>query len=742
MVLSESYSSLLKKLIFNPRLTDVLIKIYEKKEISLEELDNYLKDPDFLRESLVFLDSNKFITRSGNTIYYKPLVDYVNINNFVDNYKIAKELFYDEVISTNKTRAFNIAILEEKLNEVFASVNKYTQISSNFRAIYKIKDLYPKAADIAIQIIGVNSLEVYDVKDNLIKNSFYKYTSSENFIQSDFEKKTINECSQIKEPIIVNEPQTNSLTVKKIFAVYPVIENNKLVNILLFGFDTANVSMIKDNIIDLINGFVLNFTLTLRTVNMIKVLEDKVAERTNELNKANKDLKSINEEISSKNRAKIKEIEIAANIQRTVIPDPRYIPKIGPLSLGAVWIPMPMKKTGEKDIVVKEVSGDFFNYYKINNDEYGFVIADASGHGIPAALLTMMASAALSFNSRKGGTTAEICERSNREIHKAIGTIGSYLTVFYLKINLKTLKTQFTNAGHHKAIVYRKKTGKLEDWNSEGFFIGAVEDSLYGYGESYLEPGDKVVLTTDGIEEARRLLPEEVDENKFISRILEKVGQEDKDFLLKIYDNKNGKYVINKRELSIEEADRLIEICNAIGYNVHEEGDKTRADFFAEERLKNFIINNAHLHAKDFAEKLIQEVEIFGNGEPADDDRTILVIDVGSTVTNSKNVLIEDAITKISSKNFKEAETILLKYIKEYGEEPDVMLDLAEVYIMSNQDSKAEAIYKEMLKKYPNDYRIYQGLSKVELNRHNYEKAAEYKEESLKIMTRMKKKKK
>jgi len=47
-----------------------------------------------------------------------------------------------------------------------------------------------------------------------------------------------------------------------------------------------------------------------------------------------------------------------------------------------------------------------------------------------------------------------------------------------------------------------------------------------------------------------------------------------------------------------------------------------------------------------------------------------------------------------------------------------------------------------MLKKYPNDYRIYQGLSKVELNRHNYEKAAEYKEESLKIMTRMKKKKK
>ncbi|PKL12174.1 MAG: hypothetical protein CVV50_04775, partial [Spirochaetae bacterium HGW-Spirochaetae-6] len=469
-----------------------------------------------------------------NIFSYQDVPEYHKLENFLLKFSLAKQMYYDQVSTKFQQRAYNIIIMQEKLNERFDSLNKYSDVSADFRKIYKKSELFKKSAAIAFQFLSISAFEVYAVEEErieemeegvledshyTIKKIFHQYTGKEEYSQTEVERKHLQNALNILEPQIINTPQENSLKDKRIFAVFPLLEEGNASHLLFFGFDGKAVSMIKDSIIELLDGFSLNFRLTLKTADMIQVLEDKVAERTKELRQANMQLKEVNSEISDKNKSKLKEIEIGANIQRTVVPDPKQIPKLGPLSIGAIWVAMPMKTGEQEKVNVKEVSGDFYNYYKISEDEVGIMIADASGHGIPAALLTMMASAAFSFNSRKGGTTAEICSRSNKEIYNAIGDIGYYLTAFYIKINLKTLDVEYTNAGHHKAIVYRAATGELDEWDTEGFFIGSFQDVEYGFGTSKLYPGDKIIMTTDGIEEARNEAGEFFEEDRLINFI-------------------------------------------------------------------------------------------------------------------------------------------------------------------------------------------------------------------------------
>lgn len=538
LIKNESYQEILKELVSNPSYMEILLYIKENQQINMESLKEKISNEERLRTIIKFLIDSRLIERDGNYFIYNPAREYSDFSIFAENFQLAKNIFYDQVKKKFENRAFNVILMQEKLNETFENLDKYSELSSKFRTFYKKEDLYKKGADLAFEQIGVNAYEIYEV-DNTgkYKKMFHKYTETQEFSQTEEEIKSIESVITLKEPAIVNSVQKESLKEKRIFAIFPIIdEEEKLSNLLLFGFDNRKLSMIKDYTLELIDGFSLNFKLTLKTVEMIKVLEDKVAARTAELKEAINKMKVINAAIDEKNKSKIKEIEIGANIQRTVVPDPKNIPKIGPLSIGAVWIAMPMKIAGQDRTNVKEVAGDFFNFYKISDEEVGIVIADASGHGIPAALLTMMASAAFSFNSRKGGTTAEICARSNQEVHRAIGDIGSYLTVFYLKVNLKTLEVEFTNAGHHYAIVYRRKTNTIEHWNTEGMFIGAFAEANYGFDRSKLEPGDKIVMYTDGFDESRNEEGEFFGEERIDDFLLKNKDLHPKEFAEKLYE--------------------------------------------------------------------------------------------------------------------------------------------------------------------------------------------------------------
>lgn len=149
----------------------------------------------------------------------------------------------------------------------------------------------------------------------------------------------------------------------------------------------------------------------------------------------------------------------------------------------------------------KEVGGDFYNFFLIDDDHLAIVIADVSGKGIPAALFMMVINILISDRTYMGGTPAEILTFVNDNICDH-NQADMFVTVWLGILEISTGKITATNAGHDDPAVYRKN-GKFEILKSKhGLVVGAMKGIKYKDFEIQLDKGDKIFLYTDGLPEA------------------------------------------------------------------------------------------------------------------------------------------------------------------------------------------------------------------------------------------------
>ncbi|MCK5269018.1 MAG: SpoIIE family protein phosphatase, partial [Spirochaetes bacterium] len=168
-----------------------------------------------------------------------------------------------------------------------------------------------------------------------------------------------------------------------------------------------------------------------------------------------------------------------------------------------------------------KVSGDYYDMFELDDGLIGILITDACGHGIPAALVTMMAKLRFSGNAKNFDLPGDLLQKVNSQLAVDIPT-PDYLTAFYLIIK-PDLTMKYSNAAHQLCIIYRKNAGIIDQLDSKGFFIGSLEDLPYPYesAETKLEPGDRIILFTDGITEAHNPDNELYGEERLIKRIKE-----------------------------------------------------------------------------------------------------------------------------------------------------------------------------------------------------------------------------
>lgn len=213
-------------------------------------------------------------------------------------------------------------------------------------------------------------------------------------------------------------------------------------------------------------------------------LEEMVEQRTTELNSANSELTAVNKQLLS-------ELEMARRVQEGIIPSAETFPQRAELALGSSYLSM------------ESVGGDLYDVIRIGRNTYGFLIADVSGHGVPAALITTMAKVSFNMHSSYGVPPDEVCAKVNHDIYRIISDLGYYLTAYFGILNLESGDFQFTNAGHHAALVWHKQDGSIDKLDSPGLFIGISGDGHYETRTMHLEAGDRILLFTDGIVEAR-----------------------------------------------------------------------------------------------------------------------------------------------------------------------------------------------------------------------------------------------
>jgi hypothetical protein len=184
------------------------------------------------------------------------------------------------------------------------------------------------------------------------------------------------------------------------------------------------------------------------------------------------------------------EMHLAARLQRDFLP--RRLPEVGNIRFAAIYRPLGW------------VSGDIYDVTRLDETHLGFYVADAVGHGLPAALLTMFIKKAFQ-TKRILGNTYEIVppEVSLSELNKDIcqQAIAScpFCTAVYCVLDLKSMLLTYSRAGHPDPILLRAGGG-VERLSAPGTLLGILPDETFVSGQVRLARGDRLVLYTDGVE--------------------------------------------------------------------------------------------------------------------------------------------------------------------------------------------------------------------------------------------------
>lgn len=155
-------------------------------------------------------------------------------------------------------------------------------------------------------------------------------------------------------------------------------------------------------------------------------------------------------------------------------------------------------------IAAKEVGGDFYDFYRIDEDTVAFLAADVSGKGIPAAMFMMTAKTILKDLAESGLPVNEIFTRANEKLCEN-NESGMFVTAWMGILDLPTGRLQYANAGHNPPLV-RHAGGEFTYLRSRaGFVLAGMEGVRYRVNEMQLQPADRIFLYTDGVTEATDL---------------------------------------------------------------------------------------------------------------------------------------------------------------------------------------------------------------------------------------------
>jgi sigma-B regulation protein RsbU (phosphoserine phosphatase) len=188
-----------------------------------------------------------------------------------------------------------------------------------------------------------------------------------------------------------------------------------------------------------------------------------------------------------------KELEIAEQIQASILP--REVPHRAGIEIAARYHPM------------SAVAGDFYDFLTFERNHLGILIADVTGHGVPAALIASMLKVAFASQSAHAQDPARVLTGLNQAL---CGKFEEhFVTAAYLYADLDAKVIRYAGAGHPPLLVGNRSNGAARWIEQNGLFLGMFPEAEYSSIELKLQPGDRYVLYTDGLPESKNATGEE-----------------------------------------------------------------------------------------------------------------------------------------------------------------------------------------------------------------------------------------
>ncbi|HTL52782.1 MAG TPA: SpoIIE family protein phosphatase [Planctomycetota bacterium] len=185
------------------------------------------------------------------------------------------------------------------------------------------------------------------------------------------------------------------------------------------------------------------------------------------------------------------DLEAAREIQNRLLP--KRVPNLPGIDLGVMYES------------AKQVGGDYYDFIPVDREHLGFVIADVSGKGVPAAMVMATTRTLLRLYAVANPSTADTLSKVNRELTRDLKR-GMFVTTLYMILNPVTRELSVSSAGHNPLIVYRARTKAVELKNPNGIALGfdggPIFNKVIREEKLQLEVGDRVVIYTDGVTES------------------------------------------------------------------------------------------------------------------------------------------------------------------------------------------------------------------------------------------------
>jgi sigma-B regulation protein RsbU (phosphoserine phosphatase) len=185
-----------------------------------------------------------------------------------------------------------------------------------------------------------------------------------------------------------------------------------------------------------------------------------------------------------------RELNVATEIQTSILPQ--------------TFPPFPDRREFElfaKMITAKEVGGDFYDFFVIDNDRLGVVIGDVSGKGVPAAMLMAVCRTLLKATALKS-IPPDQCLKAVNNILVGESLSSMFVTVFYGVLNTRNGTVEYCSGGHNAPYILHQDGQVKQIENTGGLAVGAMEDIEYESKMMIVQPGESLFLYTDGVTEA------------------------------------------------------------------------------------------------------------------------------------------------------------------------------------------------------------------------------------------------
>jgi serine phosphatase RsbU (regulator of sigma subunit) len=479
---------------------------------------------------LIFISSIALIIQIICMIRYNPL-NYINITTILWNV-ILIMLF---VICKPITEDIKAEKVNNSFNEliVFIFMLIYTIFWVSGILLDFIEDKYSSSFNVAdfishhigpesviklVIVLIFLSIMLWYIQNNFSKSlhSLYKVTKNYAMIKFGNISNMSNENNDIEDMLynlkdLSNEkyevgPLANS--------VKQVIEDNKvkshaLTKISDMDNDSKDIEDILRNLKDLSNE---KYEVGQLADSLKDMIEDN-------------ELYTINlEKLVTEKEKIVAELNIASEIQNSVIPNifPPFPDRLNDFDIYASFNP------------ARNVGGDFYDYFLIDDDHLVLVIGDVSGKGVPAALFMMITKSLISYLIRSGLSLSEAFYQLNNQLLEN-NTEEMFVTAWLGILEISSGKLIYVNAGHNLPYLFSKSTNQYDILEAKpNFVLGGLDNINYIHHEVKIKEGDRLYLYTDGITETINQNVEEFSNERLLNILNNKNHYSIKDLILEI----------------------------------------------------------------------------------------------------------------------------------------------------------------------------------------------------------------